>query len=206
MLHTVWVGNIWKGGKTIVGKLDYETLQVKPVKPFEVEAFLDEPTNSLAVYQNTSLDTYIRDSFDTKINGVPVGYHDTVIRVGKYCYQVGYGFGQFELSRKSEWERFRKGVLTKPRVSKQIDKMFVSGDTLIMYNFAYIKHEAGCFIVRGIATARLDQKTVKYGVILKLAEDGELLGTWHTDPNYHAIKGSVQYDDSLVKFYLMQNY
>lgn len=203
----VYVGNIWKGGRQVVGILDYNTLRVKSITPFEVMV-LNEPSRNEA-YDTTGqlISLSFQDDFKTKINGVPVYYHDMHLRVGKYCYELGFGsITQYVLNHDRDWNKFTSDSSKADKSSLKSVQFFDSKKSLMIYFFYYATHESNCFIVRGVGIGVVDDKTVTYGFILKLSETGELLGTYHTDSSHKAIGNAIQYDESLSKYYLMQNY
>lgn len=201
----VYVGNIWKGGKTVVGKLDNETLQVEPIKPFDVLGLNN--ANTIAYNTNSEIiNVCAQDDFETKINGIPVCYHNMCLRIGKYCYDFGVGVKQYVLKRSSDWNKIvSDSVFADGYASNQV-QLFNLRKAIVLFLFYYVTYESDYFIARGTLRGLVNNKPVDHNFILKLSKTGELLGTFHTDSEGRVIKNCVQFDESLTKYYLMQKY
>lgn len=207
--NPIYVGDLWRGGNTIVGTFDKRRLKVRRCKqPFQVNYDRNILNAIASCAKRSNLVVRCLDDFQTNIDGTEVELRLCTLRLNRHYYlAIMGGFQTGIIPKNCDFlsKRINFGQFDNDYNFRLLD---VDPNFNQWFSFYYIMYEEGTFVGRYDLTCVSDDlksRTVNIPVLVRFNKEGEVVGVFWNDV-FGVVRGSKYYDKTLAKYFIMRDY
>lgn len=207
--YPIYVGDLYRGGNTVVGTFDKQRLKVRRSKqPFSVELQVDPINARASCGKHKNLWIRCLDDFNVTIDGTEVEQKLYTLRINRHYYLANQG--GFQTGVVPEEYKFMAYFKDMKKYDHDYGFRLLDIDPRWeqWFSFYYILHEESTFVGRyGLVCVSEDlkERTGSIPVLVRFNKAGEVIGVAWNDV-FGVVRGSKYYDKTLVKYFVMRDY